>query len=304
MSISRVFTRTRLAMSAVALTSAAILGAAFASSAAQDRTMDAPNVQMSILPMAFVQDGNTLVKIQALSEKSHLVAGETNWIGLVFNTSRDWHIYWRNPGNGMPTTWKLTEAPDGIELGDAVWPLPERYETEFGLDFVHHGRVFVMIPIDVDASVAKQGEVTIEIEAKWLVCKDICVPGKATASITLPVTSDPAKAAPARAAKAFKDTREAAPKVVEELKDEAIEANVGDVVTITKPGATELTFYPYENDEGVYPNEPKKDLMKKGDTLTIRYYDGDLELAQEIKGVLVVMTGDKEERFEITIPIR
>ena len=264
----------------------------------------APAVTMDIVPISVVQDGNKLVKVRAVSEMTHLVPGETNWIGLGFTVSRDWHIYWRNPGTGMPTSWELENAPAGITLGDAVWPTPERYETQFGIDFVYHGRAFVMIPVEVSQDVAKLDEVTLEIKANWLVCKEICVPGQGTAVLTLPVAKDGAKAEKDSAARAFERARKEAPQVVEDLEKAGIEATVGRALTITKKGATEMTFFPYENEDNVLPNEGKDDLAKKGDTLVIRYPGNDLAVVEEIRGVLVTKENNEEKRYELTIPVR
>ncbi|MEM1424415.1 MAG: protein-disulfide reductase DsbD domain-containing protein, partial [Planctomycetota bacterium] len=187
---------------------AALVGVVAHQAAGVAKSISDRNASTHAIPVAFAQDGSKLVKVQAVAEKTHLVAGETNWIGMVFNVSRGWHIYWRNPGTGMPTSWKLKDAPDGVRLGDAVWPTPERYETQFGVDFVHHGRAFIMIPVEVDASVANLDEVTLEIEASWLVCKEICVPGNGTASLTLPVAKSAGDAEDARAARAFKRARD------------------------------------------------------------------------------------------------
>ncbi|GAB4517706.1 MAG: hypothetical protein Tsb0013_21940 [Phycisphaerales bacterium] len=303
LSAIRIFSTNRLlALGALALTAALGVQASGTSPLTHGATMASGGGVVT--PVAFRQDGSKLVKVQAVAEKTHLVAGETNWLGLVFNISRDWHIYWRNPGGGMPTSWEVTKAPDGIELGEAVWPTPERYETDFGLDFVHYGRAFVMVPVTVDAAMASKGEVTIEIEASWLVCKDICVPGSGKASITLPITSNPDDAEDTRTAKVFEKAREESPKVVDDLADAGVQAKVGDAISITKPGADELTFFPYENDEGVYPSEAKADLHAKGDSLSIRYYDNDLKLIEEVRGLLVVNKGSESESFEITIPLR
>ena len=250
-------------------------------------------------------DGGKLVKVRVLSEKTHLVAGETNWVGLVFDVSREWHIYWRNPGGGTATTWELDGAPAGVTAGDAVWPLPERHATNNGMDFVHSKRAFIMVPIDVDTSVASGTEVRLDFAANWLVCKDSCVPGSGVASITLPVTDDPSKAEFSRSKRYFEKARETQPMVVEDPSDEGISVSWDrSALVINKPGVTALVFYPYENQEGVQPKNMKDGSAVKGDTLRLQYEPNGLGLVDAIAGVLVATRGTTDTSYEITVPLR
>ena len=52
--------------------------------------------------------------------------GQALWVGLRLQHAREWHTYWRNPGDsGLPTqmTWQL---PAGVQAGEVAWPLPQK----------------------------------------------------------------------------------------------------------------------------------------------------------------------------------
>lgn len=248
-------------------------------------------------------DGDKLVKLRLVAEKDHFIAGETNWVGIAFNVTRDWYVYWRNPGGGMPTSWELAEDIKGVELGEAVWPTPERYETQFGgLDFIHHGFFFVMIPVEIDESVAGLEELTLKLDVSWLACKEICVPGDGEAELTLPVAKS---VNDSRSARLFEQARAEMPEVVEDLSEAGIVAGFeDDALNITVSGADALAFYAYENEEGVYPDQEMAAKVTKitGEAMRIPYFAGDPALLDEIRGLLVVTKGEAETKHEITVP--
>jgi DsbC/DsbD-like thiol-disulfide interchange protein len=161
-----------------------------------------------------------------------------------------------------------------------------------------------MIPVQVDASLSEQSELTVTIEPSWLVCKDICIPGEGSASLTLPVVDSPSKATDARAASLFERTRKATPEKLDVAQSDAVNAAWDSAnLTLSAPGATELTFYPYENTEGVYPPEIKDESHAKSDALTLRYKPDQIGLIKTVAGVLVVERDGEETRHEIAIPV-
>ena len=50
--------------------------------------------------------------------------GKPLWLGLKIEHQRDWHTYWKNPGDsGLPTKLNFT-LPDGMLAGPVQWPTP------------------------------------------------------------------------------------------------------------------------------------------------------------------------------------
>jgi DsbC/DsbD-like thiol-disulfide interchange protein len=135
------------------------------------------------------------VAVTLVSEQTALVPGKTAWLGIVLKHQPHWHTYWVNPGDsGLPTKlrWQL---PPGFKPGDIAWPAPQRFSAGEVYNFGYAGQVLLPVPIEVPAD-ARPGSVAhLAVEVKWLVCREECIPGKATLNMSLAVA---AQAAPDR----------------------------------------------------------------------------------------------------------
>jgi thiol:disulfide interchange protein/DsbC/DsbD-like thiol-disulfide interchange protein len=147
-------------------------------------------------------------EVELIAEKTALVVGEKNTIGLSIKHAPHWHTYWKNPGDsGYPTkiTWQL---PAGYGVSDFDWPTPKRLTTGTLVNFGYEGEVLLPVTISVPLA-AKAGEsVTLKGKAEWLVCKDVCIPEEGDVSLTMPVA---ASHAPGPAAPRFAAARAATP---------------------------------------------------------------------------------------------
>lgn len=107
--------------------------------------------------------------------------------GVKIELDEGWKTYWRMPGeSGVPPefTWK-TSVPANIAV---QFPAPARYEDASGetVGYKHE----VVLPVTVAAGAATAVDVTLDLF--FAVCKDICIPAKGQASISLgPMQHDP-----------------------------------------------------------------------------------------------------------------
>ncbi len=128
-----------------------------------------------------------------LSETKSLEAGKSFWVGLQMVLEPHWHIYWKNPGDaGLPLSihWNL---PEGFSAREIQWPYPRRISVPPLMNFGYEGDAFFLVQI-IPPTKLKAGEnIKIEAEAKWVVCNEICLPGKATVSVNLLSTKSDAK---------------------------------------------------------------------------------------------------------------
>src|SRR5690349_15443146 len=53
-------------------------------------------------------------------------------IGIRFQTDKDWHIYWQNPGDSGETPRVKWQLPEGIQIGELEWPTPRRLTNPAG----------------------------------------------------------------------------------------------------------------------------------------------------------------------------
>ena len=171
----------------------------------------------------------------------------TATVGLVITLEEHWHVYWVNAGDsGNPPTIKWT-LPEGITAGPMQYPVPTRLPLGPLMDFGYEDTVG--FPVTVTAApTMKPGPVKLDAKVTWLVCREVCIPGKAHLGITLNVAPGSAAGEPVGA-------------LGESLKNLPKPLPVGATVTV-KGGAKDFVlqfnglpevhddpeFYPFDQD--------------------------------------------------------
>lgn len=136
------------------------------------------------------------LSVDLISDSSSIAPNTDFHLGLHFILDSGWHVYWQNAGDsGLPPEVKW-HTPDDLKVGAIQFPVPRRLPLGPLMDYGYEGQVlFPMRATYTGASTAKPLLVTADV--RWLVCRESCIPGKATLSITLPVGSAKANAATA-----------------------------------------------------------------------------------------------------------
>lgn len=130
------------------------------------------------------------VEAELISETATIQPGEELWVGLRLVHDPHWHTYWINPADSGLETMLAWDLPEGFSAGDIHWPYPERIEMGPLVTYGFERDVVLMVPIQVPAQLPDD-EVTLKVRADWLECKEICLPGSAELSLTLPVSAEP-----------------------------------------------------------------------------------------------------------------
>src|SRR5579884_3880940 len=160
---------------------------------------------------AFAQNGglpDNLPKVQAtlVPERMGVAPGDKVTIALKEVIRKNWHTYWRNPGDaGAPTTitWHL---PAGWTAGPVQWPYPKRLPVQQLMDFGYEGQVALLSDIAVPRDAQPGSTAKISADVNWLVCSDVCIPESTSLSLSVPVTAQ-ARPADASTASLFASTR-------------------------------------------------------------------------------------------------
>ncbi|HXP03320.1 MAG TPA: protein-disulfide reductase DsbD domain-containing protein [Stellaceae bacterium] len=238
-----------------------------------------------------------LVKIELLAEQTAPAPGSTWWLDLHLAVAPGWHTYWRNPGDaGEPTTidWTL---PPGFSAGPIEWPIPERIAVDTITSYGYRGSTDLLIPVSVPATLA-DGASRLAADVKFLVCRDICIPGETIVALTLAggaaSPSDPTVAARFAAARArLPQPAPFATRFAVEAHDFRLIVPAPALAGLRDPTAS---FFP--DDENVIANSPA----------TVAPRGGELELVlakstspaaaapTTLSGVLVLRGADGEER--------
>lgn len=123
---------------------------------------------------------------EMVSLGSAIAPGGTQQVGLVLTIDEHWHVYWINAGDsGEPPHIKWT-LPEGITAGEMQFPIPQRLPLGPLMDFGYEDEVAFPLMISA-ASTMKAGPVHLDAQVNWLVCAQVCIPGKAHLGLDLMV---------------------------------------------------------------------------------------------------------------------
>lgn len=121
-----------------------------------------------------------------------IVKDDSFLVGVEFIPEKDWHIYWRNPGDtGLAPKIQWRSSPS-FTFGDIQWPIPEEINVAHLTDYGMHNSTLLFSRINKTKSLdSQQTNITIHAKVNWLVCKESCIPGEADLQLSLPIGSHP-----------------------------------------------------------------------------------------------------------------
>lgn len=133
--------------------------------------------------------------VQLVFPASTLVKGQPAAAGLYFKLEPGWHVYWKNAGDsGEPPRMKWT-LPAGVTAGPLQFPAPKRLPLGPLMDFGYEDEVLFPFQVKVDSN-AVAGPAVLHAKVDWLVCREVCIPGKAELEATRPVSDGAGNQAP------------------------------------------------------------------------------------------------------------
>src|SRR5579875_3406277 len=125
--------------------------------------------------------------VTLLIPPAQIYPGQAFTAGLQFQMEPGWHIYWTNAGDsGEPPAihWKL---PAGISAAALRFPAPKRLPLGPLMDFGYDGQVVFPIPMQVAAGFHSSAlQVSLVGHVTWLVCREVCIPGKTDLAVARP----------------------------------------------------------------------------------------------------------------------
>ena len=115
-----------------------------------------------------------------------IAPGGTQEVGLILTMEDKWHVYWVNAGDSGEPPHINWNVPEGVTTGPMQFPIPERLPLGPLMDFGYQDEV--VFPVEVKAaSNLKPGTVHLDARVDWLVCSQVCIPGKAHLGLDLKV---------------------------------------------------------------------------------------------------------------------
>jgi thiol:disulfide interchange protein DsbD len=125
--------------------------------------------------------------VQLVVPRGVLVVGGSADVGLYFKLEPGWHIYWKNAGDsGEPPRLRWT-LPDGVKASAFQFPAPHRLPLGPLMDFGYEDEALFPLTVSADKS-AKPGSAVLHAKVDWLVCREVCIPGKAELETSMVIT--------------------------------------------------------------------------------------------------------------------
>jgi DsbC/DsbD-like thiol-disulfide interchange protein len=253
---------------------------------------------LAFLPAAAAQSPPPHARIELIADLTPPPGNARLHLGLLFHLDPGWHIYWQNAGDsGEPPkiTWIL---PAGFIAGPIEWPTPKRLGSGSIIDYGYEDQVLLMAPIRAPMSFDYEARQNVQFVAdvKYVVCREVCIPGKAHLALAVPISD----AAQARAwHEQFEQTRQQLPKPAPAAwKISARVAQNNLVLTVAgAPPAKSATFFPQA--ASVIENSAPQLLAtdRFGIHLTLKLSDQAIGQAAQLKGVLIL---DGARAYQIT----
>ena len=130
------------------------------------------------------------VKASLVAADASVKPGQPLTVALRLVHDAHWHTYWLNPGTGLATSLKWN-LPAGWTAGEIQWPAPLALKDKAGntIGNGYEGELFLPVTLTPPAHVTAGSSVELKASADWLMCAEICVPGSADVSLTLPVST-------------------------------------------------------------------------------------------------------------------
>ena len=234
-------------------------------------------------------------KVSLIAENNSLQAGQTAWVGVLFDLEKGWHIYWANPGDsGEPpkVQWQL---PPGFQAKEIRWPTPVRLGAGTVVDYGYEGRVLLPVRMQVPADYKATKPATLSADIRYLICREVCIPAKAQASLSIPSAN---AADPEQFRSAFANSPKPWPAGWKAQAND----NGGFFLLSLDTGTSErrATFFPLEEDQ--IDNSAVQGLMvtPRGMQIKLKKSDQLLKPISMLKGVVVFGGG---RAFEVSAPV-
>jgi DsbC/DsbD-like thiol-disulfide interchange protein len=236
-------------------------------------------------------------KVELISDGNPGATTKVIWVGLLFHLDQGWHIYWQNAGDsGEPpkVSWNL---PPGFRAGAIRWPQPMRLGSGSVVDYGYEDEVLLMARIEQPLGSRAGAAIPIAADVEYVVCREVCIPGKA--HLTLP---DPATSEASEWRGLFERARAHLPKAAPASWKLSATSDMDHFVLSAETGSQveSATFFPLGPNQ--IENSARQEFASTGNgfRLTLQKSDQLMKPISTLKGLVVLGPG---QAFEVAVPV-
>jgi thiol:disulfide interchange protein len=236
---------------------------------------------------------------ELVSLSPNIAPGGTLQVGLVLTLEEHWHVYWINAGDSGESpkiTWTL---PAGITAGPMKFPIPSRLPLGPLMDFGYEDSVAFPVQLTAASSV-KPGPIHLDAMVNWLVCREVCIPGKAHLGLNL--TAAVGATTPSQPVGALGEALSLIPEPLPAGKTATVKGGKTDFVLtlITGDRETDGEFYPFDQEQIANAADQTIESLPNGLRLRIRRSDDLKTLPAQLHGVIKL---SDTVAYDITAPV-
>lgn len=121
--------------------------------------------------------------LSLISEHGSATSGDSRWVGLRFQLDPGWHIYWSNPGDSGEPPKVVWQLPSGFKAGDLQFPTPHRIADHGLTDYGYESDVVLLSKLTAPSAATSKADIGADV--RYLVCREVCMPGKDHLSLSL-----------------------------------------------------------------------------------------------------------------------
>jgi DsbC/DsbD-like thiol-disulfide interchange protein len=235
-----------------------------------------------------------------LLAQSAAVAGQTLRLGVHFQLEKGWHIYWVNPGDsGQPPVFQW-QLPPGFSAGSIDWPRPDRMQTSHLADYGYHDDVLLLTQVNVPRNLTNNSRAEIGLDAKWLICREVCIADHAHLHLVLPVSANAKE--DANMAQLFAGAMSRMPKPMPPgWRVSASSGKDSFVLTVaTGKPVGQAQFFPLQPDQIENAAPQKLRTVARGAQITLKKSDQLLKPISRLVGVLVLAD---DQAYTVAAPV-
>ncbi len=227
-------------------------------------------------------------------------------VGLVLTLEEGWHVFWKNPGDSGEPPKIVWTLPKGVTAGPMRFPIPKRLPQGELMNFGYEDSVGFPVEIAAAKNVAP-GPIHLDAKVDWLVCREVCVPGKAHLGIDLEVMPN-VPAPSGRPVGALGEALALLPDPLPKGMKLTVKGGKTEFVftLVTGERETDGEFYPLDPDQIANAEDQVTEPMANGLRLRVeraadpKHPDRPGPLPKEIRGLIKL---SDEQVYAVTAPV-
>lgn len=230
-----------------------------------------------------VKNDHSLARLWVSSEE--VAAGKPVQTVLELELEKDWHVYWRNPGDSGMAAEIRWQLPEGFAASDVIWPTPERIMIGPLMSYGYNKKAYHKVVITPPAEVKAGQEYPVTVNATWLICHEICVPEKASFTFALRgVEGTPEE--DTQASQVITKVDALIPEKLEGARFAEDKNQAMLSLPWTEKTPEKVLFFPFQ--DGVLENSASHMMKKQGEVLLFGFKRGTQAAPEIWEGVIAV----------------